>query len=96
VEIPAFPGTNVTFVDRRDYFQRWQTIYQTDWPEYQQMVRNFKVGQLDLGRGALLVAGGIYGGSALGVFQAGLYSSQVRSMRFYPAAPAIAWGATSH
>lgn len=96
VEIPLFQGTNVTYVDRRDYYQRWQSIYQTDWPEYQSMVRAFKIGQLNMARGSLLVAGGIYGGSALGVFQAGTYAAQVRSWRFYPAAPAISWGATSH
>ena len=95
-EIPAMQGANVTYTDRRDYQQRWQTIYQTDWPEYDSMVRAYKIGQLNMARGSLLVAGGIYGGSALGVFQSGTYAAQVRSWRFYPAAPAISWGATSH
>ena len=95
-EMPNFPGTNVTFVDRRDYAQRWQTIFQQDWPEYQMMVRNAKISLLNMSSGSLLVAGGIYGGSAMGIFQAGTYASQVRSWRFYPAAPAISWGATGH
>jgi hypothetical protein len=60
------------------------------------MVRAYKIGQLNMARGSLLVAGGIYGGSALGVFMSGTYAAQVRSWRFYPAAAAISWGATSH
>lgn len=95
-EMPNFPGTNVTFTDRRDYAQRWQTVFQQDWPEYQQMVRNAKISLLNMSRGSLLVGGGIYGGSSMGIFQAGTYASQVRSWRFYPAAPAISWGATGH
>lgn len=96
IEIPAFQGTNVTYVDRRDYYQRWQSVLETEWPDYDKMVRAYKIGQLDMARGSLLVAGGIYGGSALGVFQSGTYAAQVRSWRFYPAAPAISWGATQH
>ena len=95
-EMPNFPGTNVTFTDRRDYAQRWQTVFQQDWPEYQQMVRNAKISLLNMSRGSILASGGIYGGSAAGLFQAGTYASQVRSWRFYPAAPAISWGSTAH
>lgn len=93
VEMPNFPGTNVTFTDRRDYIQRWQSVFQQDWPEYQQMVRAAKISMLNMSRGSLLVAGGIYGGSAMGIFRAGTYAAQVRSWRFYPAAPSISWGA---
>ena len=95
-EIPVFQGANVTFADRRDYQQRWNEIFVQDWPEYVTMVKMGKRKLLNLGRGALLVGGGIYGGNALGIFQAGTYASQVRSWRFYPAAPAISWGATNH
>ena len=95
-EIPAFQGTNVGFSDRRDYAQRWQSIFSTEWPEYITMTKMAKRKLLQLGRGALLVGGGIYGGNALGIFQAGTYASQVRSWRFYPAAPSISWGASSH
>lgn len=95
-EIPVFQGANVTFADRRDYQQRWNEIFTQDWPEYVTMVKMAKRKLLNLGRGALLVGGGIYGGNALGIFQAGTYASQVRSWRFYPAAPAISFGSTSH
>lgn len=96
VEIPDFPGTDVTYTNRRDYFDRWNTVFTEEWPDYQKMVRNAKIGMLNMARGALLVGGGIYGGNALGIFQAGTYASQVRSWRFYPAAPAISWGASNH
>jgi hypothetical protein len=92
-EIPLFQGTNVTFTDRRDYAQRWNTVFSQEWPEYLTYVKMAKRKMLQLGRGALLVGGGIYGGNALGIFQAGTYASQVRSWRFYPAAPAIGFGA---
>jgi len=95
-EIPLFQGANVTFTDRRDYAQRWQSVFSQDWPEYVTYVKMAKRKLLQLGRGALLVGGGVYGGNALGIFQAGTYASQVRSWRFYPAAPAISWGATNH
>jgi hypothetical protein len=95
-EIPLFQGANITYTDRRDYQQRWNTIFSQEWPEYVTYVKMAKRKLLQLGRGALLVGGGIYGGNALGVFQAGTYASQVRSWRFYPAAPAISWGASSH
>jgi hypothetical protein len=95
-EIPLFQGANITYTDRRDYAQRWNQIFQQEWPEYVTYVKMQKRASLQLGRGALLVGGGIFGGNALGIFQAGTYASQVRSWRFYPAAPAISWGATSH
>lgn len=95
-EIPLFQGSNITYTDRRDYSQRWQTIFSTEWPEYVTYVKMGKRKLLNLGRGALLVGGGIYGGNAMGIFQAGTYASQVRSWRFYPAAPALSWGASSH
>lgn len=95
-EIPARPGMNVTYTDRRDYWQRWAANLQTEEEQWKQWVRKAKSSLLSFSRGSLLVAGGIYGGSALGIFQAGTYSAQVRSWRMYPAAPAIMWGATRH
>jgi len=95
-EIPNRPNMDVTYVDRRDYWNRWAANLQTEQQEWEQMVKAAKKSLLSLSRGALLVAGGIYGGSALGIFQAGTYSAQVRSWRFYPAAPAISWGSTRH
>lgn len=95
-EIPVFQGVNVSFTDRRDYQQRWNQIWTQEWPEYVTYVKMAKRKLLNLGRGALLVGGGIYGGNAMGIFQAGTYASQVRSWRFYPAAPSISWGSVSH
>lgn len=95
-EIPAFQGMNVTYTDRRDYSMRWQQILSTEWPDYVRMVKMAKRSLLSLSRGSLLVAGGIYGGNAKGVFKSGTYAAQVRGFRFYPAAPAIGWTASNH
>ena len=94
-EIPNRPGMDVTYTDRRDYQQRWAANLQSEEQYWRQSVKNAKTSLLQLSRGSLLVAGGIYGGSSHGVFVAGTYASQVRSWRFYPAAPAISWGATN-
>jgi hypothetical protein len=40
----------------------------------------------------LLVAGGVYGGNAGGLFMYGQYVSAARAFRFYPAAPSLAFG----
>lgn len=93
-EIPNRPGMDVTYTDRRDYYSRWASNLQAEEANWRQAVKSAKISGLNLSRGSLLVAGGIYGGSARGVFVAGTYASQVRSFRFYPAAPAISWGAT--
>lgn len=91
VEIPTFQSMNVTYTDRRDYMQRWETILQLEEPNYERMIKMAKRSMLQLGRGSLLVAGGMYGPSA-GLFIQSMYSSQVRSFRFYPAAFAISFG----
>jgi hypothetical protein len=90
-EIPAFVGMNVTYTDRRDYMQRWGQILQTEEAQYEQMVKYAKRSLLQLGRGSILVSGGLYGPSA-GLFITSMYSSQVRAFRFYPASFAIAFG----
>lgn len=95
-ELPARPGMDAVYTDRRDYQQRWSANLQEEEANFRQAVTQAKMSLLNLSRGSLLVAGGIYGGSALGIFQSGTYAAQVRSWRFYPAAPAIMWGATSH
>lgn len=94
-EIPAFQGMNVTYTDRRDYSMRWQQILSTEWPDYVRMVKMAKRKMLSLSRGSLLVAGGIYGGNAKGIFRAGSYAAAVRGWRFYPASPAIHFGCTN-
>lgn len=94
VEIPARPNMNVTYVDRRDYWQRWSQVLAQEYPEWQRMVKMAKRKMLNLGRGSLLVSGGIYGGSAGGIFMSGTYASQTRAFRFYPAAPSLAFNST--
>lgn len=91
VEIPNRPNMNVTYTDRRDYSQRWAGILAAEWPEYMRMVKMAKRKLLNLSRGSLLVAGGIYGGNTTGLFMYGTYVSQTRAFRFYPAAPAVSW-----
>lgn len=91
VEIPNRPNMNVTYTDRRDYSQRWAQILASEWPEYVRMIKMAKRKMLNLGRGSLLVAGGIYGGNTTGLFMYGTYVSQTRAFRFYPAAPAVSW-----
>lgn len=92
VEIPIFQQMNVTYTDRRDYFNRWTQVWQSEWPDFQRMVKMQKRSLLNLAGGSLLVAGGIFGPNS-GIFLKSAYSSQVRSMRFYPASPAISWHA---
>jgi hypothetical protein len=95
-EIPQRPGMDVTYLDRSQYFQRWGQTLQSEEADYKAAVKSAKLSLLSLSRGSLLVAGGMFGSSTTGMFQSGTYAAQVRSWRFYPAAPAIAWGATSH
>lgn len=90
-EIPMFQSMNVTYTDRRDYMQRWQTILQLEEPNYERMIKLAKRSMLQLGRGSILVSGGLYGPNS-GLFIKSMYSSQVRSFRFYPAAFAIGFG----
>lgn len=91
VEIPARPNMNVTYLDRSQYSQRWGQILASEWPEYRKALLMAKRKLLNLGRGSLLLAGGIYGGNTTGLFVYGTYVSQTRAFRFYPAAPSIAY-----
>ena len=88
VEQPDFKNMSVTYTDRRDYLQRWQTIYNDEKADFAKMLAQAKRKQLGLAGGAILVSGGVFG-SGSGMFQYGMYASQVRSMRFLPAASAI-------
>lgn len=96
-EIPLFQQMNVTYTDRRDYFSRWQSVLQDELTGggsgkgYASMVSMAKRSLLSLSSGSILAAGGIYGPNA-GLFINSMYSAQVRSFRFYPAAFAIAFG----
>lgn len=92
-EIPDFRNIATTYTDRRDYAQRWMAVLADEKPEYEKAVKMSKRSLLKLGRGSLLVSGGIYGGGAKGIYVPGLFAAMTRSMRFYPAAPSVSWGA---
>lgn len=90
VEQPEFRGMNVTYTDRRDYINRWKMVLDDEKEDLKNAISFFKREQLGLGGGALLVAGGIFGGGVRGgFFQAGTYASLTRSFRFYPAITAM-------
>lgn len=91
-EIPDFRNIATTYTDRRDYAQRWQSVLADEKPDYEKSVKMAKRALLKLGRGSILVAGGIYGGGARGMYVPGLFAAMTRSMRFYPAAPSVSWG----
>lgn len=90
-EQPDFRNMQTTYTDRRDYMQRWKDILEEEKPEYERAVKLAKRDLLSLSRGSLLVGGGIYSTSARGFFVAGMYASQTRAFRFYPAAPSMMW-----
>lgn len=92
VEIPDFRNIATTYTDRRDYMARWQAILEEEKPEYQKAVKMAKRSLLSLGRGSLLVSGGIYGGTARSMYVPGLFTAMTRSFRFYPAAPSVSFG----
>lgn len=94
-EIPDFRNIATTYTDRRDYMQRWQAVLESEKPDYDKAVKMAKRSLMKLGRGSILVAGGIYGGGARGMYVPGLFAAMTRSMRFYPAAPSVSWGAQS-
>ncbi len=92
-EQPDFRNMQVTYTDRRDYQNRWLTMLEEEKPEYEKAIKMAKRSLLNLGRGSLLVAGGIYGGGMKGgFFIPGLYAAQTRSFRFYPASFAVSVG----
>lgn len=93
-EIPDFRNIATTYTDRRDYMTRWQAVLQEEKPDYERSVKMAKRSLLKLGRGSILVSGGIYGGSTRGsMYIPGLFAAMTRSFRFYPAAPSVSWGA---
>lgn len=61
VEQPDAQGVTSARLDRRDYLSRWREILEIETEEYQRQLAVFKMAQMNLGRGAILVGGGIYG-----------------------------------
>lgn len=61
VEQPDAQGISIARLDRRDYLQRWREIYEIENEELKRQLAIFKMAQMNLGRGSILVAGGMYG-----------------------------------
>lgn len=61
VEQPQFVGGSVTRLDRRDYLDRWNIVLGMEEPIFQRELEVFKIGNMGLGKPAVLVAGGVYG-----------------------------------
>ncbi len=55
-EQPDPKGGQITYEDRRDYLQRWGTIYQIEWQRYDMLLKLWKRRFLDLNKGKLLVS----------------------------------------
>lgn len=91
-EQPDFRNMATTYTDRRDYADRWRAVLADEKQDYEKAVKLAKRKLLSLGRGSILVAGGLYGGGARGMYIPGLFASLTRSMRFYPAAPSVSFG----
>jgi len=97
VEQPDIRNADVAYLDRRDYQQRWKAVLDDEKESYDNMLTLVKRKMMNLGSTSMLVSGGIFGGSGRGgLFVAGTYAAQTRSMRFYPAAPSVAWGGYIH
>lgn len=54
-EQPTPTGGQITYEDRRDYLQRWGTIYQIEWGHYDHLVKLWKRQFLGLGTSKVLV-----------------------------------------
>lgn len=61
VEQPAADGVNVARLDRRDYLSRWGEILEIEEKQFEDALAVFKLAQMNLGRGSVLVSGGLYG-----------------------------------
>lgn len=89
VEQPTIDGSTVTSVNRRDYMQRWRDVLQDEKGDLDAMVAQFKRAHRGLGRGALVVDGGIYGSSNNYGYSGAL---SARAARFYPLTSAVVGG----
>ena len=61
VEQPNPTGITVSRHDRRDFMDRWQTVYNMENEDYLQMLSDFKIQMMFLSRPRVLVSGGAYG-----------------------------------
>lgn len=56
VEQPNPVGAQIAWHDRRDYLQRWQSVYQVEYQQYMRMVALYKRRFLHLGEAKVLVS----------------------------------------
>jgi hypothetical protein len=78
VEQPLPVGSNVTYFDRRDYLQRWQTILQIEQEKLILWIDLFKQGQMGLGSTAMLIGGYNSPGYRIPRYMRGRYPYTVR------------------
>ncbi len=64
VEQPAAEGVSTARLDRRDYMSRWGEIIDDEEKDLDKMLDTFKIASLGLGRGRVLVGGGVFGSYA--------------------------------
>lgn len=60
-EQPLPNGVTVSRMDRRDYMDRWQSVYDMEYADYMNMLSDFKIQMMFLSRPRVLVSGGAYG-----------------------------------
>lgn len=64
VEQPSAEGVNLARLDRRDYMTRWGEIIADEEKDLDKQLETFKIAHMGLGRGRVLVGGGIFGSFA--------------------------------
>jgi 5-hydroxyisourate hydrolase-like protein (transthyretin family) len=60
-EQPIIQGSNVTRLDRRDYFDRWGIVLADEQAQLKSQLDTFKIRAMMLGRPVVRVSGGVYG-----------------------------------
>lgn len=60
-EQPQSVQVTVARLDRRDYMDRWRSIYDMEKAEFDDQMEVFKIAHMGLGRPHVLVSGGVYG-----------------------------------
>ena len=93
VEQPEIKGNpDVTYTDRRDYLQRWQSVLKDEQEALKDAIRLFKRQELNLGSSALIVAGGIFANNRQ--FVSGSWAAGVHGSRFFATSfvYSVGWG----
>lgn len=62
-EQPNPQGVTVSWLDRRDYAERWRSILRDEQEDLDNMLEHFKMAHMGLGRPSVLVEGGAFGRS---------------------------------